>query len=544
MPVRFAEPGVVALADEDNDALTAAILAERVGGTFWAAQPELPEGRAIVARVTSAAMLRAILDAAAAAGIFDRLCLWTADGVGGDTRGLPVIVGDADPWHLLDQCEAMWCAADDELALLAASMGKLARTIGDGPFAGLAGSGPGQAVLREAWRDTVWGRTRFVDPFFDTPIDAAAAIALLGFWRRLIDGNRRIAGVAGIAFWKREGVEALLWGGRDIHYLTGPADLASLPADAAVAVWGTRTGEALSAALARHAGPILEIEDGFIRSVGLGADCVPPRSIVVDTRGLHFDPRQPSDLEVMIERDAVPEALVGRARELVAAIVAGGISKYGAGAVGAEDGGVDWPADGRLRILVPGQVEDDRSVVLGGGDVAGNLDLLRRVRARHPDAYIVYKPHPDVEAGHRKGAIADVDALTLADRVERGASIASLIAAADAVHVLTSLVGFEALIRGKAVTTHGVPFYAGWGLTEDLGPVPARRTARPSLFALAAMVLLDYPRSADPVTGLPCPPEVLVRRIADGSAREGGIVVALRQWQGRLNRAWSRMKVS
>jgi capsular polysaccharide export protein len=100
--------------------------------------------------------------------------------------------------------------------------------------------------------------------------------------------------------------------------------------------------------------------------------------------------------------------------------------------------------------------------------------------------------------------------------------------------VNTSLAGFEALLRSKPVTTHGVPFYAGWGLTRDLGPVPCRRTATRSLDELVAAVLLLYPRYLDPVTGLPCPPEVLVHRIAEGAgARQGGAVVQLRRLQGR-----------
>ena len=37
---------------------------------------------------------------------------------------------------------------------------------------------------------------------------------------------------------------------------------------------------------------------------------------------------------------------------------------------------------------------------------------------------------------------------------------------------MTSLMGFEALLRGIPVTTLGTPFYAGWGLTTDLGPIP------------------------------------------------------------------------
>jgi hypothetical protein len=68
------------------------------------------------------------------------------------------------------------------------------------------------------------------------------------------------------------------------------------------------------------------------------------------------------------------------------------------------------------------------------------------------------------------------------------------------------------------VVCHGTPFYAGWGLTRDLAPVPDRRGRALSLDALVAGVLILYPRYLDPVTGLPCPPEVLVDRMASARA--------------------------
>ena len=104
----------------------------------------------------------------------------------------------------------------------------------------------------------------------------------------------------------------------------------------------------------------------------------------------------------------------------------------------------------------------------------------------------------------------------------------------DGVHVITSLAGFEALLRGKAVSTHGVPFYAGWGLTKDLSEVPARRTRRLSLDELVAGTLLLYPRYTDPVTRLPCSAELLVERMAQGEARISTPLITLREWQGRL----------
>ena len=165
-------------------------------------------------------------------------------------------------------------------------------------------------------------------------------------------------------------------------------------------------------------------------------------------------------------------------------------------------------------ILVPGQVADDASIRLGTDAVSDNTALLARTRAENPDAFLVYKPHPDVEAGLREGAVAADNA----DLVLAGTDAAALLRAVDAVWTMTSTVGFEALLRGVPVTCLGTPFYAGWGLTADLGRVPARRVARPNLAQLVHAVLIGYPRYHDPVTGTPCPVEVAVDRLAAGRA--------------------------
>jgi capsular polysaccharide export protein len=165
-------------------------------------------------------------------------------------------------------------------------------------------------------------------------------------------------------------------------------------------------------------------------------------------------------------------------------------------------------------------VEDDQSWRFGGVDCTGNLDLLRRVRAQEPDAFIIYKPHPDVEAGNRVGVVPDAEVLQFADRIERTPAMPALLAGVDAVHTLTSLAGFEALLRGREVVVHGQPFYCGWGLTRDLAP-PPRRGRRLSLTELVAGTLILYPRYLDPITGLPCPPEVLIARLIGLRSRPG-----------------------
>lgn len=90
---------------------------------------------------------------------------------------------------------------------------------------------------------------------------------------------------------------------------------------------------------------------------------------------------------------------------------------------------------------------------------------------------------------------------------------------------MTSLTGFEALLRGVPVTTLGAPFYAGWGLTRDLGAVPARRLAgrRPSLEALVHATLVAYPRYRDPVSGRPCTVEVIADRLEAGTIPHPGL---------------------
>jgi capsular polysaccharide export protein len=250
------------------------------------------------------------------------------------------------------------------------------------------------------------------------------------------------------------------------------------------------------------------------RSRGLGAALVPPLSLVADDLGIYYDPGRESRLERLIAAPLPPGGL-RRAEALVAGLIRGGVTKYNLG-------GALPPLPPGHRILVPGQVEDDASIRLGGGEVRRNIDLLQLVRARNPGATVIFKPHPDVEAGLRPGAIAEADLHGLADAVVRHGDPAALLAQVAEVWTMTSLLGFEALLRGLPVTCLGAPFYAGWGLTRDLGPVPARRQARPGLAGLVHAALIAYPRYVDPVTGLPCPAEVVAERLATGTVPHPG----------------------
>lgn len=444
----------------------------------------------------------------------------------GASQSVAAIREVCDPWHLTSLMTEVWAAADHEVALVAALSGQSLRLFGTGRFADCQS---GTDALAAA---VIGGDTVCICPFSGDEISAIAAISLLADWRRLIDANRPVAAIYGVARWKRVTLDPLLWDG------TGPVRHARrLPASSErpVIAWKSRTAPQLLAALATRGATIAELEDGFVRSAGLGANCVPPLSAIVDFSGVYFDPADPSDLEQILEHGDISHGLCQRAAALREQLVHSGVSKYGQTTCR-----VERPSGSCRRVLITGQVEDDRSMLSGGAGLS-NLELIKRARAIEGDAWLIYKPHPDVEAGHRKGHIADQEVFRHANEIDRTTPITALLAVIDALHVITSLAGFEALLRGKPVTVHGVPFYAGWGLTRDLAAIPPRRTRKRSLDELVAAALLLYPRYVDPVTRLPCPAEVVVERMAQDRARIGSPLIWLREMEGRFSMAWQRL---
>ncbi|WP_342639135.1 capsular polysaccharide biosynthesis protein [Vibrio metschnikovii] len=266
----------------------------------------------------------------------------------------------------------------------------------------------------------------------------------------------------------------------------------------------------------------LSIEDGFIRSVGLGVHFNQPISLVLDRTGIYFDATRPSDLETILNGDISPY-LVERAERLLPQLLELGITKYNVG----DSQSLSLPDDKRI-ILVPGQVESDASIRYGSPQVKSNRELLALVRQANPHAYIIYKPHPDVLAGQRDNGVWKNETLTLADLVVTDIAMDGLLHQVDEVHTMTSLAGFEGLLRGKAVTTYGMPFYAGWGLTTDKLHCE-RRQRQLSLFELMAGVLILYPTYIDPVSRQLCTVEQAVERLSE--MKVGNVQVKNRRLQ-------------
>lgn len=255
--------------------------------------------------------------------------------------------------------------------------------------------------------------------------------------------------------------------------------------------------------------PLLRVEDGFVRSVSLGSDLTKAYSLVIDSRGIYFDPTSESDLEHLLNTYTFDKALLQRAKELQKYLIEKKISKYNI----YKDTQIvlEGLKEGQKVIMVPGQVEDDASITYGANGMS-NLELLQRARKNAPNAYLIYKPHPDVLSGNRKGNVPSSIALVYCDTIITEASLDSVLELSDEIHTMTSLVGFEGLIRGKEVYTYGLPFYANWGLTHDIHHL-ARREKKRSLEELIAAAFILYPQYIHPKTNDFCEIEVLLKEI-------------------------------
>ncbi|MFT3928196.1 MAG: hypothetical protein QM778_37050 [Myxococcales bacterium] len=288
------------------------------------------------------------------------------------------------------------------------------------------------------------------------------------------------------------------------------ASLKGFDADSRIVVWGSGESEDVRDLAARYDVPIWRMEDGFLRSVGLGAERYTPASLVLDRTGIYYNPQTTSDLEKLLADGIFGSADLERARLLREGIVRLALSKYN---VGDRTASLPTVPEGRTAILVPGQVQDDASIRLGCIDLRTNLDLLKATRERRPDAFIIFKPHPDVVSGNRRGAVSAEDARRYADVVVEDAPLPACLGLVQEVHTLTSLVGFEALMRGLRVNAYGLPFYAGWGLTEDRH-AHSGRTRRLTLDELVCATLIRYPLYLDPNTLRPSSPEQVVEDLA------------------------------
>ncbi|GAA5786916.1 capsular polysaccharide biosynthesis protein [Chitiniphilus shinanonensis] len=469
-----------------------------------------------------------------------------------------------NPYSLLDRMDRVYVVSST-LGFEALLAGKPVTCFGRPWYAGWGPTDDRQPCARRARRRSVdelfaaayFHYARYLDPITRTCGTIFDVIDWLILQRQVAsqfagtNGRQRMIGV-GFPRWKQANVRPFLGLDPKLAQFAPSAAAAQClepkPGDRLLC-WGATPPAGLMALAKGCWAHIVHMEDGFVRSVGLGSDLIRPLSLVLDERGIYFDATRPSDLEHLLNTACFSRDELARAGRVRQFIVEHGITKYNM----EPRKPAAWPSGGRPIVLVPGQVEDDASIRYGCTHVRTNLGLLRAVRNALPGAFIVYKPHPDVVSGNRAGRLGLADAASLADHIETELSVVSCIEACDAVHTMTSLTGFDALLRGKPVVTYGQPFYAGWGLTQDRlgnGPAFRRRTRKLTLDELVAGALLRYPVYWDWELNGYTTCEAVLRRIVeirDAQEREGGLErLRTGYWRRQLRklriliRAWSR----
>ncbi|MFG5111792.1 capsular polysaccharide biosynthesis protein [Campylobacter lari] len=344
--------------------------------------------------------------------------------------------------------------------------------------------------------------SEYFNPYSNQKGDIFDTIHTLAKYKKIEQANSNTLYFLGFTLWKRWFMKPFFKAKNNkIIFLNSLNELykTKLNSEDKIFIWGKKYDKALLAKDFNN--EIFLVEDGFLRSVFLGSDLTRPFSLIIDSKGLYVDPSKKSDLEDILQNHEFDESLKQRAKKLITTITQNKFSKYN----GLKHEKLNFNTNKKI-ILIPAQVEDDASMILGGAGY-DTLKLLQSVRKANENAFIVFKPHPDVLSGNRKGLKDKNIILKYCDEIIENVSIDSAINACDEVHTITSTSGFDALLRGKKVVVYGKPFYAGWGLTTDLHQIP-RRTRMLGLEELVAGVLILYPRYIHPKSKNLCEVEV------------------------------------
>lgn len=411
----------------------------------------------------------------------------------GAAARVTLLASPAHPCGLVEAASAVYTVTS-QMGFEALLWGRPLRCFGLPFYAGwglshdeLAASRRGPAPLAALLHAALIAYPRCLDPETGQRCEPERLVEWMGLQRRQRERFPPQMVAVGFSRWKKP-IARAFFAGSELRFQSVRKPV---PEGAGLVLWGRRpVPPGVSAGT-----PVVRLEDGFLRSVGLGAELVRPLSWVMDGEGMYYDATAPSALERLLADTRFEDSLRHRAAALRERILALGLTKYNVG-----QGGWRRPAGLKPVVLVVGQVESDASIRLGATGVKTNVGLLKAVRAERPDAHLVYKPHPDVVAQLREAGRGEGQAAQWCDELVMDAPMDPMLRQVDEVHVLTSLAGFEALLRGTPVVCWGSPFYAGWGLTDDRVAQP-RRQRRLSLDELVAGVLLLYPTYVSRVTG-------------------------------------------
>jgi len=410
-------------------------------------------------------------------------------------NGCRLIGEDISPWALLDTVQTVYVVTS-QMGFEALIAGKQVHCYGQPFYAGwgltqdqLTCERRGvQKALEEVFTAAYLQYCRYINPYTGTRCEFEDTAFLLAEQKQaqpFVSGPWAALGFAGS---EKPFVPAFL---RSKHKKGDTCQLTSSPslkADQTVLAWASSVTPELVAQCEEEGAQLWRVEQGFLHLLGLEQKRSSVLSLVMDVRGMYYDASGPSDLEYLLQNEAISSDLVARAKRLRQRLVELMTSNANLG----QEGILSLPQD-RTVVLVPGQIEGDAGIQYGAPYLKTGDELLTAVRVARPDAFIVYVPHPDTPSDDNRKAAETVQ---MYDLEVRDIALKILLGQVDEIHTLTSFAGFEGLLRDIPVTTYGLPFYAGWGLTEDKCRCE-RRGRKRSLDELVAATLILYPQYVD-----------------------------------------------
>ena len=300
----------------------------------------------------------------------------------------------------------------------------------------------------------------------------------------------------GFTIWKQPIMAMFFRAYRHIKFMRFSELSSVLPKnDEEVFIWASTLKDKHVEILSKNQVKYTLVEDGFIRSRGLGIKLNYPASLCFSNESIHYDCSKPSELENKLNTSEYTDEQREIGDKIIDYILSNNITKYGL-----TNKSKSWSNPNKHNVLVIGQVGDDASVKTGSPKIQSNQQAIVEARRLFPISNIAYKPHPDVVAKLRLGAVSEKCIENCINVVLEDDDLISAIKEADTVITMSSQAGLDALLLGKHVVCLGAPFYSGWGLTEDrLKNNRRQRTLK--LNELIYTCFYDYPNYINPQTG-------------------------------------------
>ena len=292
--------------------------------------------------------------------------------------------------------------------------------------------------------------------------------------------------------------------------------------------WGRKKSGQNAIALAKkYDTSYVLLEDGFIRSLDLGVKGSPSFSIVEDDIGIYYDATVPSRLENMllsydfssdvelmdkahkamelIKKYHVSKYNSARDVEEIPNLVGNDVCKAGNDEREVRDeipnlvGNDECEVGNEKRVLIIAQTAGDSSLEYGLGNSFTTDEMINAAIEENPDCKIYLKIHPDVLSGKKS---SDIDIKSIDKNISiisEDVNPISLLKHFSKVYTKTSGMGFEALILGCECVCFGMPFYAGWGITDDRVKCD-RRSRKLTVVEVFAAAYILYTRYVNPYT--------------------------------------------